>query len=132
MSTFSEAMNESLNEIKKRPAGCSRPHGHNVICGPTCGTDMDWRHNSMAEPRQFFVVAESYAAPFVSDSSKQYVHALTPSEALGTFIQAYSHPFGLYSANVYESADDYHQKKEPVAKFRSRDAKIQWESKQGV
>jgi hypothetical protein len=66
---------------------------------------------------EYFVVANSKAAPFVSDTSNKFQKGRSPHEALGLFIEAYSHPSGLFSAAVYESSDDFHKGKKPLATF---------------
>lgn len=71
---------------------------------------------------EYFIVANSFAAPFVSDTSNTYVTADTPEDALYDFAEDYGHPFGLYSANAYASADDFHKGKEPLARWRSNKA----------
>ena len=59
--------------------------------------------------RDFFVVANSFAAPFVSDQSTHFVAAYSPDEALEKLADQYAHPCGLYAAACYESADAYHK-----------------------
>lgn len=66
---------------------------------------------------EFFVWANSNAAPFFSDESTGYVDADDPTSALAIFVNDYSHPAGLYAANVYASADAYHKKEAPLAMF---------------
>lgn len=57
---------------------------------------------------RYFIVANSFAAPFFSDQSTSFIEAATEVEALLQFKAKYSHPAGLYSANCYASADAYH------------------------
>lgn len=71
---------------------------------------------------EYFVVANSKAAPFASDQSTTYVIGETPQEALRKFVMDYSHPCGLYSANLYESADAYHKSRPPLTRFRTPEA----------
>lgn len=66
---------------------------------------------------EFFIRAESFAAPFVSDSSTRFVEAATPEAALELFAGAYRHPAGLYAADAYESADAYHKGAGPLARW---------------
>jgi hypothetical protein len=68
---------------------------------------------------EYFIDANSYAAPFVSDNSTKYVEADTPQEALEKFAADYKHPAGLYVAFAYESADDMHKGKYPLARWLS-------------
>ena len=67
----------------------------------------------------FFITARSFAAPFVTDESTHYVTADTSQQALEDFAASYSHPCGLYAAEAWESADDYHKHREPAARWRS-------------
>jgi hypothetical protein len=67
---------------------------------------------------EYFVVADSFAAPFFSDQSERYVEGENPHAALEQFAADYAHPCGLYSANLYASADAYHKKAEPLARWR--------------
>jgi hypothetical protein len=67
--------------------------------------------------KEFFITANSFAAPFFSDSSEQYIKASSPQEALETFAAEYTHPFGLYAAVCYKSADSYHKNEKPLAKW---------------
>ncbi len=66
---------------------------------------------------KFFVWANSFAAPFFSDTDTTYVEAAEAETALTTFVQAYSHPAGLYAAQVYASADAYHKSENPLAEW---------------
>ena len=68
--------------------------------------------------KEYFVVANSFAAPIVSDTSTSYVKGVSPDDALSGFVESYKHVCGLYSANLYKSADDYHRGEKPLAKFR--------------
>lgn len=68
---------------------------------------------------EYFIIANSFAAPFFSDSSNGYEKGETPKEALASFVKSYTHPAGLYSAKVYESADAYHKGQEAVATYLS-------------
>lgn len=66
---------------------------------------------------EYFIQARSFAAPFVSDESTAYGTAATPEEALTAFATDYRHPMGLYAAEAYESADAYHKRQEPLARW---------------
>lgn len=66
---------------------------------------------------EYFIQARSFAAPFVSDESTAYVQAETPEAALTAFAADYRHPMGLYAAEAYESADAYHKRQEPLARW---------------
>ena len=66
---------------------------------------------------EYFITANSFAAPFFSDTSEKFVSAETPASALEKFAAEYSHPCGLYAAFCYESADAYHKSAKPLAKW---------------
>lgn len=67
---------------------------------------------------EFFITANSFAAPFMSDSSDAFVEAETPQAALEQFAAGYGHPAGLFSANAYESADAERKGADPLAAWR--------------
>lgn len=73
--------------------------------------------------KEYFIVANSFAAPIVSDRSTSYVKSADPKEALRQFKANYDHPCGLYAVNVYGSADDYHKEKEPLCQWLCNKAK---------
>jgi len=66
---------------------------------------------------EYFVFANSFAAPFVSDSSESYVSGASAIEALERFVANYKHPARLYFAAIWRSADDYHKSKPALAKW---------------
>lgn len=66
---------------------------------------------------EFFIVARSFAAPFVSDESTHYLVAETAADALRGLAVSYSHPCGLYAAQAYASADDWHKGAAPLAQW---------------
>ena len=67
--------------------------------------------------KEFFLVANSFAAPFVSDISTHYRTAETAGAALLDLAKAYGHPAGLYAADCYSSADDYHKGQKPLMRW---------------
>ncbi len=69
--------------------------------------------------QEYFIIANSFAAPFCSDESRTYVTGQTPLIALQEFATRYSHPYGLYAAAAYKSADAYHKGEKPLAKWLS-------------
>lgn len=71
---------------------------------------------------EFFITARSFAAPFFSDTSETYVDAETPKEALEVFAESYGHPFGLYAAEAWASADDYYKRQPFLAQWLSNKA----------
>lgn len=66
---------------------------------------------------EYFIVANSFAAPFFSDTSESFEEADSPKEALRLFAARYSHPARLFAADVYASATDYHKAKPPLARW---------------
>lgn len=66
---------------------------------------------------EYFICANSFAAPFFSDDSTDYVDAPSPKLALEKFASEYDHPAGLYAAVCYDSADAFHKGREPLAKW---------------
>lgn len=64
---------------------------------------------------EYFIYANSFAAPFFSDTSTAYVEADTPDAALQRFADEYKHPAGLYSAVCYASADAHHKGQKPLS-----------------
>lgn len=71
---------------------------------------------------EFFVVANSCAAPMVSDESFHYVEAPSSASALERLVTDYKHPFGLYAAAAYYSSDDFHKSHKPAARWLSNKA----------
>lgn len=68
---------------------------------------------------EYFIVANSFAAPFASDTSEEFVEGVHAREALSKFVAKYSHPYGLYSAKAWNSANDYHKNLPAVATWLS-------------
>lgn len=66
---------------------------------------------------EYFIVSNSFAAPFFSDQGEGFVKATSPKRALLEYVNTYDHPAGLYSAAVYKDANDYHKGKKAVAKW---------------
>lgn len=64
---------------------------------------------------EFFIYANSFAAPFFSDTDTVYQEGESAADALERFAAAYKHPAGLYAAIAYESADAYHKGAKPLA-----------------
>lgn len=67
--------------------------------------------------RQYFIVAQSGAAPLVSDESTGFVWGRSAALALVDFAGTYTHPAGLYAAAVYLNADAYHKGAKPLARW---------------
>lgn len=75
---------------------------------------------------EYFIVANSFAAPFVSDTSEAWWNGTDPEDALLAFRKEYKHPAGLYCAYLYKDANDYKKKKQPLASFMSQEALKAW------
>jgi len=73
-------------------------------------------------------VANSNAAPFVSDTSQRFIDAETAMEALKKGVDEYSHPAGLYSAMVETCEED----SKVVARYLSERARRQEKAPCGV
>lgn len=71
---------------------------------------------------EFYIEANSFAAPFFSDQSNGYVEAADAAEALLKFAADYSHPCGLYAAVAYTSADACNKGEKPLARWLSNQA----------
>jgi hypothetical protein len=73
--------------------------------------------------KEYFIIANSFAAPFFSDESTHFVKADSPEAALQQFAEKeYDHPCGLYSAAVYASSDAYHKEKPGLKRWLSNHA----------
>lgn len=72
---------------------------------------------------EYYIEANSFAAPFFSDPSHAYVEGNTPSAALLKFAANYKHPCGLYAANAYTSADARNKGEGPLAQWQSNAAR---------
>lgn len=72
---------------------------------------------------EYFIVANSFAAPFFSETSTEFQEADSPEEALEIFAENYKHPCGLYAAAAYQDATAYHKRRSPLAKWLSKQAK---------
>lgn len=65
----------------------------------------------------YFVVTNSFAAPFCSDTGTGFVDADTPEQALYQAAATYTHPARLYAALAYTDANAYHRGEKPLAKW---------------
>ena len=73
--------------------------------------------------REYFIIANSLAAPWFSDTSQKFVEAESPEEALDSFVGSYAHPYGLYAAVCYEDANARAKGDEPLARWLSPKAR---------
>jgi hypothetical protein len=74
------------------------------------------------ESKEYFVNANSFAAPFFSDMSNHFVKEASPKKAMLKFVKEYKHPCGLYAANLYKNSDDYHKGKDPLVRWVCNEA----------
>lgn len=68
---------------------------------------------------EYFIIANSFAAPFFSDTSEHWVEANSPKEALEKFADEYDHPCGLYAASCYQDANAKLKGVVPLAEWLS-------------
>mgnify|MGYP001562465746 CR=1 FL=1 len=73
---------------------------------------------------EYFIQANSFAAPIFSDFSFAYIKATSPADALVQFAAQYQHPCGLYAAVAHTSADMVDKGEKPLARWLSNHA---WE-----
>lgn len=73
---------------------------------------------------EYFIVANSFAAPFISDTSKGFVEANSPEEALNKFAENYTHPCGLYAAVCYKDANAEAKRERVLARWLSTAAMV--------
>jgi hypothetical protein len=67
--------------------------------------------------KEFFVVSESFAAPWVSDRHYEYAKGNDARRVLLAYAREYSHPAGLYAADIHLSADSYHHGNKPLFRW---------------
>lgn len=67
--------------------------------------------------QEFFIDANSNAAPFFSDNVSKFVTANTPEEALLNFISSKPHPCGIYAAVAYKSSYAKMKGEKPIARW---------------
>jgi hypothetical protein len=68
--------------------------------------------------REYFIAANSFAAPFISDTSYCFVEAADPREAITRFVVNYKHPAGLYAAMCYEDANAFYKGSDLLVEWR--------------
>ena len=74
--------------------------------------------------KEFFIVSNSCAAPFFSDTGMSFVFGDTPEQALGLFVKNYKHPFGLYAAAIYNNSDAYHKGLAPIVRWCKEEKRV--------
>lgn len=78
--------------------------------------------------KEYFIFANSFAAPFFSDSGTHFQKGKSAGDALNKFAASYKHPCGLYSAAAYDSAESYHKDGKILARWLCNQARILLES----
>jgi hypothetical protein len=73
-------------------------------------------------PADYFVHAATFAAPFVSEEITRYIAAETPEAAVETLVGEYRESVGIYAADAFATADDYHRGNSALARWRSNKA----------
>lgn len=64
---------------------------------------------------EYFVITISLPAPFVGDTSTQYIEALYPMDIITQVMNDYKdNPYGLFSIKIFNNADEYHKNLTPV------------------
>ena len=76
--------------------------------------------------KEFFVVTNSNAAPFFSDTDQQFIKAETAERAADKVRLEYTHACGLYSLRVWADANAYHKGEKCLAEWDSPRAKKAW------
>lgn len=66
---------------------------------------------------EYFIEANSFAAPFFSDTSEHWIEANNPKEALEKLAIEYTHPCGLFAAVCYKDANARYKGQKPIAKW---------------
>ena len=74
---------------------------------------------------EYFINARSFAAPFVSDNWSEYIKSDSPRAALEQLAKNCTHPAGLFAAECYASADDFHKGKPFLAEWLSNHVREQ-------
>lgn len=72
--------------------------------------------------REYYVVTNSFAAPFFSDTGELFVCGDTPGDALKKTIDDYTHPRGLFAAAIYEDANAVAKGHAPLMRWQSNAA----------
>ncbi|MFI5405108.1 MAG: hypothetical protein ACHQ1D_01205 [Nitrososphaerales archaeon] len=67
-------------------------------------------------------MANSFAAPVVSDTSKVWWNGQDPEDALTSFRKDYDHPCGLFCAYLYKDANAYSKNEKPLVTWYSKEA----------
>ena len=81
---------------------------------------------------EYFIVANSFAAPFCSDTSEEFIEAADPRAALEQFAARYNHPAGLYAANCFRDANAKAKGEAPLARWWSNRVRAEHEATKGL
>ena len=68
---------------------------------------------------EYYIIAQSFAAPFCSDESRSFIEADSPEQAINAFRDRYKHPCGLFSADCYVDANAHAKGSKPLARWLS-------------
>ena len=74
--------------------------------------------------REYFVITNSNAAPFFSDTDKMFMKAKSPEECVKKVRKNYKHPAGLYAMAVFADANAYYKGEKPLVCWLSKRADI--------
>lgn len=80
---------------------------------------------------EFFVKAQTFAAPFCSDELVRYIPGEDPVEAVEAWVESRPHPCGIYYAAVYANADDMHRGRKPLCEWKSNYQRAREEATKG-
>ena len=74
---------------------------------------------------EYFIHYMTFPAPFVGDSGDCYREAESPEAALLALAERSASSVAIYSAHAFASADDYHKRRSPLARYASNRAKAE-------
>jgi hypothetical protein len=66
---------------------------------------------------EYYIVAQSFAAPFFSDTSTHWIVAECAEHAINKLRDQYKHPAGLFAALCYLDANAQSKGEKPLAKW---------------
>lgn len=68
------------------------------------------------------MVANSFAAPYFSDTDKVWRKGKTARAVLDAFVKNYKHPYGLYWAGVWRDANAFTRGHKALAEYLSKES----------
>jgi hypothetical protein len=77
----------------------------------------------MPPPKDSFVVARTFAAPFVFETIERYVDG-DPRAAIEALVSQNRDGIGIFAADAWSTADDYYRDRSPLARWRSNKALV--------